>query len=296
MGLTSITLLLLAAAVAAGATTALCVFWNRLADRRRPVRVVGILLSEALLLFTFGLLVNRIGGFYPSWAALTMATPAIQPAPAAPPPQPAWLSAYRAAQSQAERGRAFAWQSGSRTAWGLSAAPMVWLPTDTLPSATDAHVSERVAVPVTVVLLPKDAAAPSIPHTGTSAVVVLRLADPPRPAALAAGLAVHMSTELPVESHSWTAIGVGPACAAAVALLTDEPNAFHDLALVPGPVVLAPRLVQRARSEAQEMVVARTGLGAALAWADRMAPADLAPGYVLPTAEPTTESANRHGA
>lgn len=293
MGLMSLSLLVFAAVATAAAVAGLALVWKRFAGRLRPLRVLGVLACEALLMITVGLIANRLGDFYPSWAALTMpgnatALPALPPA--APRHPGAWLSAHPAAASQAEQGLGFDWADGSRRAWGLDAPPMVHLP----------EIAVREAdteVPLTIVLLPPKSAVPAIPSDLNSAVVVLRLSAQPHIAALAAELPNELSTQLPVLPHGWAVVGVGTAGSAAVAL-AGVPE-VRAVALLPGATPLAPELVAQAGSEAQAATVLRgADISTALAWADRMAPASLAPGYVLggglPAQKSTYSAQRRH--
>src|SRR5690242_13117471 len=70
MMLTGVPLIAVAVLVttAAGAVTVL--LWSRFGRWRLLSRTVGILLTEALVVATIGLVVNRVDMFYPSWAAL----------------------------------------------------------------------------------------------------------------------------------------------------------------------------------------------------------------------------------
>lgn len=278
MGLMSLGTLALAGVATTAAIAGLALVWKRFDGRLRPLRFLGVLVCEALLMVTVGLVVNRVGDFYPSWTALTMPGngAAFRPLPPPPPSHPgAWLSAHPAAVGKAEQGLGFDWAADSRTAWGLEAAPTVHLP--------EAATQEAdIEVPLTVVLLPPKSAVPAIPHDLNSAVVVLRLGAQPRIAALAAGLPAELSAQLPVLPHGWAVVGVGAAATAAVAL-AGVPE-FRAVALLPGTTPLAPKLVAQANSEVQLVTVLRdsaTDTGSALAWADQSAPASVVPGYVL---------------
>jgi hypothetical protein len=291
MGMMSLSTLALAALATAVAVAALALVWKRSGGRLRPLRILGVLVCEALLMVTVGLVVNRVGDFYPSWTALTMPGngAAFRPLPPPPPSHPgAWLSAHPAAAGKAEQGLGFDWAAGSRKAWGLEAPPVVHLPEVAVNQA-------ETEVPLTIVLLPPKSPTLAIPRLN-SAVVVLRLSARPHIAALTAGLPAELRSQLPVLPHSWAAVGVGSAGSAAVAL-TDLPE-IRALALLPGTTPLAPKLLARARSETQLVTVLRgADTGSALAWADRMAPAGLAPGYILGgglPAQPTYSAQRRH--
>jgi len=70
------------AVLAAGGTVR---FWRRGGRYRLPRRVAGLAVTELLVVVTIGLVANRVGDFYPSWAALTGDLGTVT-TPAAPPP------------------------------------------------------------------------------------------------------------------------------------------------------------------------------------------------------------------
>src|SRR5689334_24221273 len=70
MSLTGLPLIVLAVCCTAVVVAATVWSWGRWRPVRFVLRPAGVLLSEALLLVTIGLVVNRSEQFYPSWAAL----------------------------------------------------------------------------------------------------------------------------------------------------------------------------------------------------------------------------------
>jgi hypothetical protein len=70
MRLTGVPLIVLAVLVTAVAGAATALLWSKFGRWRLVNRAAGILLTEALVVVTIGLVVNRADLFYPSWAAL----------------------------------------------------------------------------------------------------------------------------------------------------------------------------------------------------------------------------------
>src|SRR5258705_313842 len=71
MELTSLGLLATAGAATVAAIVGLAFAWRHLTRYLLPVRVVGILICETLLMLAVALVINRVGDFYPNWAVLT---------------------------------------------------------------------------------------------------------------------------------------------------------------------------------------------------------------------------------
>lgn len=120
MSLTGIPLIAGTALVTAAALAATVLGW----DRWRPrflLRSLGVLLTEALLVLSAGLVVNRSQEFYPTWAALLQSSAAT-----------ATTYAVRAGGLDGSLhdndGDAFPWQPTGLTGWRLAGAPMVVTP------------------------------------------------------------------------------------------------------------------------------------------------------------------------
>src|SRR4051812_14507996 len=70
MSLTGVPLFVCAVLATAATLAATILVWNRWQRLRFVLRPVGVLLTEALLVVSAGLMVNRSQQFYPDWAAL----------------------------------------------------------------------------------------------------------------------------------------------------------------------------------------------------------------------------------
>lgn len=150
MSLTGHPLLLLSAFGTLLVTAATIRLWPR---RWPAARIAGVLLIEALVVFTVGLEVNRVEDFYPSWQAL------------------AGRTGTGTVTEQVHAGvldthvppGPFPWRPHDLSSWHLSAAPIVSLPVD---------YQERTGVTFPVVLAlgtpaprPRDAITVSIAPT-----------------------------------------------------------------------------------------------------------------------------------
>jgi hypothetical protein len=293
-----------------GVLAALIVFWRRLRRWWIPMRVVLILLGEALLLFSVALEVNRVGDFYPSWSALMGHANATHLPDEADARLGDWIQAK--ASQGTTNGVIFSWRPPGLESWHLGAAPVAYLP------AAYFH-SPSLQLPVIVVLAPTG----SDPSTGAwddagvdrlikaanipACVVFLRTGKGLDLANLADSLPTALTADLPVMRHRWALVGVGPAAATAVALHSADTTRFGPLALVPVGEALPVQLVREASTlSGGELlvtpVVARTGptadgrpthkvlvqpsLVGALRWAYPLLPPALEPPQVLPTAAP----------
>src|SRR4051812_28068984 len=127
MALTGVPLLLCAFLATAGAPAATVLVWNRWGRLRFVLRPFGVLLTEAVLVVTVGLVVNRAQQFYPNWAALmqssnsTGTTYAVHPGGL-----DAWLRDHGG--DVADQGSSFPWQPAGWADWRLAAAPLVFTP------------------------------------------------------------------------------------------------------------------------------------------------------------------------
>jgi hypothetical protein len=313
MELTSRSLVALSAITTVLACTALIVFWRRLARRAWPlVRVVGILLCEALLIFTVALQINRADDFYPSWSALLGGdqTRDLPRAPAA--SLSGWL-ASKAAEG-ARSGLAFTWRS-SDAAWRLPQPPIVYLP--------PAYFRQPgLMLPVIVVLAPPaltaaqgawdDPAPAALAHdAGVSAGLILLRADAHlNVTTLAATLPQRLLTDVRVAPHGWGVTAIGAAIPAGLDLLRLGSDRFGPLALVPSATTAVnPLWIKTARDEAGALLapshlpggagrrsvatgsaVVSPALVAALRWVFGQMPPALAPPMVLPPYQvPVTE-------
>jgi lysyl-tRNA synthetase class 2 len=226
--LTGRPLFLCAAAVTVLAAVLLVRFWPR-GKRLRPLaRTAGILLLEALLVFTVGLEVNRREDFYPSWAALVGDTGT-----------GTVVDRVRAGMLDGaiHPGRAdvLAWQPADLAAWRLAGPPRLVLPADygTLPA-------DRF--PVLLDLVPPGAVATAEQPT-PGAVTVVAVPTRDTTAAALLSLPSDLCHDLRVTTSGWAVEGSGPQGALAAAFAKDAPPGLA----VPGqtagslpPVLAAP--------------------------------------------------------
>lgn len=127
MSLTGLTLTVLAFCGTAAVSAATVWGWSRSRSLRFVLRPLGVLLTEALLLLSIGLVVNRQEDFYPSWAAL------LEPGK---PAVPAYrtvaggLDATITAQAAGKGAlpQLITWQPAEWAEWRLTAAPTVVVP------------------------------------------------------------------------------------------------------------------------------------------------------------------------
>jgi lysyl-tRNA synthetase class 2 len=174
MTLTGVPLILLAAAATAAASAATARLWAR-GGRLRPLtRTLGVLLIEALVVTTAGLVVNRYQQFYPSWAALSGHT--------------GTTTVTRATEAGLLDGRlpsgratAVLWQPPDLPHWQLAGPPRVVVPAgyrerpgDTFPVVLD--LVPAVPAAVTAALRTTDAVTVvAVPTAATTATALLTL-------------------------------------------------------------------------------------------------------------------------
>jgi lysyl-tRNA synthetase class 2 len=206
--LTGRPLLLCAAAVTVLAAVLLVRLWPR-GGRLRPLaRTAGVLLLEALLVFTVGLEVNRREDFYPSWAALAGDTGT-------------GTVVDRVRAGRLDRsilpGRAdvVAWQPPGLAAWRFAGPPRLVLPADygSLPG-------DRF--PVVLDLVPAPAAAAAEQPT-PGAVTVVAVPTRATTAAALLSLPTELCHDLRVTRSGWAVEGSGPQGTLAAAFAKDAP-------------------------------------------------------------------------
>ncbi|GAA2657130.1 hypothetical protein [Paractinoplanes durhamensis] len=160
MSLVGLPLILLTWALAIGAVAATVRGW-RLAGRwRMPVRIVGLVVVEALVVAGAGLIVNRQDSFYPSWQALGGAASVVT-VPS--------TSAGRL-DGTLDSHAAVTWSPPEAAAWHLAAAPQLIAPSDY--AATPART-----FPVILVLTTTTEAAEIRPAAGALTVALAPTAD-----------------------------------------------------------------------------------------------------------------------
>jgi hypothetical protein len=262
MALTGTPLILLAAAGTVVVLAATVVLWSRAGRARYLLRPAGILLTEALLLLTAGLVVNRHEQFYPTWAALRASAdpPRTVTGPVAG-GWDGWLAGRGAGP--------FAWPDPAWPGRPPAPAPQVVPPEGYL-------ARPGVRYPVIMVLGPL----PARPAAARDAVVVYLPATGPEAVDAAA---TALPRNLRVSGHSWALVTPAASVALAARVVAAVPGRFVALAQVGrGPAAQVPAGVTTSRRP----FTAR----AALVWAAAQTPAPLAmsspPVHKLPAHHP----------
>jgi len=204
VALTGLPLLVLAIAAALAAFGLTIRYWPRGGRWRILTRTTGVLVCEALVLFTAGLVVNRaLDNLFPSWTTLLHQDSAPPPAALAAPRSrlDAWLHT-RAAQG-AREGLVVDWTPPAARSWSLSAIPVLAVPPDYF-TATAARF------PVVVVVTPDGVPPPIDPP----AIVVVLRTDRLDPTFLTRTLPAALGADLRVAPHGWGVVGVGADAAA----------------------------------------------------------------------------------
>jgi hypothetical protein len=296
MQLTSPWLIATACLVTLGALAGVIAVWRRLHGRWWPLRVLGILLVEALALTTAAIAINQSGDFYPSWSSLAAGAPKQHLATIRPPALAGSLAGHAAQGSLV--GYTLRWQPAGWTAWGLAIAPTVYLP--------PAYFrTPGLRLPVLIVIAPvattgeaaawDDAALAALIRAEPvpACVVVLRPGTHASMPRLGAGLPGRLNSDIGVAPHGWALVAAPQVTAQGVALFQAADASFTALALVgtvPPPVrrpapaatgipaayTAARLLLDRARAEAgAHLEVAPQTT--ALTWAFEQLPPPLAP-------------------
>jgi hypothetical protein len=216
--LTSVRLILLAALLTAAALATTVLVW-----RRRWVlvtRPAGVLLTEALLTLTVGLVVNRSQLFYPSWAALFAGS---DPGPSSYHTRAGRLDAWLAAQPGAGSAQSFRWRPPGWTAWHLAAAPEV-----TVPAGYLAHSGWRYSA--VLVIAARAWPVPSL--TGPTVLVSVTTTAATAASTLAVSLPGLLGRDLRVTGHRWALVTSAADGALARKAATAGRGRFPTLAFV----------------------------------------------------------------
>jgi hypothetical protein len=191
--LTSIRLIAFTGLLTAAALAATVFVWPRWGRWRFLVRPAGILLTEALLTATVGLVANRSQDFYPTWAALfATSDPGTDSYHTAAGQLDKWL----ATQPGAGQTQSFEWRPEGWEDWRLAAPPTVTVPEGYLQHPTWRYSAILVigdaghAWPASVVAGP---AAAGITQTAAKARTIVAASVAAGAPALAAGPTVLVS-------------------------------------------------------------------------------------------------------
>jgi hypothetical protein len=275
MTLTGLPLLVVALLTTAVAGAGTVLLWLRSGRWRVAGRTAGILLTEALLVLSAGLIANRSEQFYPSWEALGGHTGAAASAAA--------RTAGRLDETLGTRGVAtLPWRPPGLAAWQLAAGPVLVVP---------AGYADRPGVTFPVLL---DLAGAY--HAGDT--VTVHLSPSARTgAASLASLPADLARDVRVVSRGWAIVAPMKDAVFAAELVRCSPGRFVALALVgngnPPPVGIATAVVRPRHVAPEPGVTVLTGTGAqawrvAANWAAGQtsppldAPIQLPPAYFRP--------------
>lgn len=245
MALTSPLLLIVCILGALGALTGTVFLWKRGGRLRVPVRVVNVLLCEALALFVGGLVLNNALDLYPSWTALVhqndpakAAQPTAQPVIDGGTDLDIWLRSR--ATEGAKNGLVFDWKPKEWTQWHLAAPPTVYLP-------PQYFTGDGARFPV-VIVAARAKAGPqqagwdpkgintlvhAVTPQSTSAIAVfLRVEKPDGGQLLNTLLPDRLGKDLRLVEHGWAVIGVGVDAPFALTALNQRPDRYGCAAAV----------------------------------------------------------------
>lgn len=268
MALTGVPLIALTVLATAAAIAVTTLFWGRFGRWRPVTRSAGVLLCEALIVLSAGLIANRHEQFYPSWQALagtgTKTTTAVQPA----------------GRLDADFGpgtTTVVWRPTGSAAWRLASNAQVTVPHD--------YVGSQRSFAALVALGGK-------PAGGDLVRVIALPTSKTTPGALA-NLPSLLGADVRVTGHGWALVSSTADASLAARLIEADRGRFAALALVGGPppgfrwppeVALAVARPASARGKLPRGVTPLTGTWAAAAgWAAARTPLPLGAPQVLPT-------------
>jgi len=258
MSLTGVPLFICAVLAAAAALTATILVWNRWPRLRLGLRPAGVLLTEALLVVSVGLVVNRSEEFYPNWDSLLhpshagATTYAVRPGGL-----DGWL---HQSGDLADQGDTFPWQPSGWADWHLAAAPLVFTPAGYLK-----HVGWRY--PALLVLddgrtgwtaAAETAAARSSDGTAGPAVVVFaRPTAATSPDVLTTALPTALAHDLRVTDKHWALVAPAADTGLADKTVAASPGRYPALALVQPAVARKPAAKKPVKKPAAKKPAAR---------------------------------------
>jgi hypothetical protein len=280
MELTSFRLLATAGATTVAAVVGLAFAWRHLTRYLLPVRVAAILICETLLVLTIALAINRAGGFYPTWSALTAPPP---PFAVAGPAAAATASLRPQLQAMVpdggHQGLIFRWP-GAGQPHDPDPQPTVWLP--------PAYFQQPdLILPVAVVVVPSAATAASGAWNGndvaplvaaaSGCVIFLRLGHGADSVRFASAVLPQLARSVGVADHAWGIVAVGSATDLGRSLFSADTLRFTSFASVAArPGLLATAVVR-----------AFAGLPPALSPPVTQPPAPISPLPPVPSPAPT---------
>jgi lysyl-tRNA synthetase class 2 len=271
MALTGLTLIALTMLATAAAVAGTILLWSRFGQWRLLSRTVGVLLCEALVVLSVGLIANRHEQFYPSWQALAGNTGT--KSTTAPRKAGRLDGLFGPGRSK------LAWRPPGSAAWHLTSSAEV-----AVPPGYRAHPS----FPALLALGGRP------PASGLVSVVAYPAVR--TSAAALADLPALLGVDLRVTGHGWALVASSAQAGLAARLVQDDPGRFAALAVVGKPpagfrpppvpgVAVAVARPAAVRGALPPGVTALTGSWpAATAWAVAQTALPLAAPEVLPTA------------
>ena len=242
MSLTGVPLILTAVCCTLATIGATAWVWSRWGRARLFLRPAGVLLAEALLLFTVGLVVNRSEQFYPTWSALLDSKSSSDTTYRT---RPGDLDRRLAARAGARIGDAqvFPWQPTGWSGWRLADAPTV-----ITPPAYLLHPTWRYSAVLVVddntgawTAAEEESAARRATATGASAVVVfVTTTAATSVATLATVLPNQLGRDLRVTVHRWAMVSSAADTLLAQRTVVAAPGRFPSIVSVrPGARVVS---------------------------------------------------------
>lgn len=229
MSLTGIPLITLSIVVTAALATASAMLWSRYPRWRVAGRIAGVLLTEILVVFSIGLIVNRVDGFYPSWQALAGKTGTTV------------ITAKQRAgrldqQLHGLSANSLVWHAADAATWRLAGPPMV-----VTPSGYRARTT--VSYPAVVNLVDRRTDEKAAVKAARSLAAVSVVVNPTA-ATTASGLATlpgDLAMDVRTTSVGWAIVATAKQAPLAEEMISAAPNRYVSLIVVDGsagPVML----------------------------------------------------------
>jgi hypothetical protein len=278
MSLTGVPLFVCAFLATAAALAGTILAWNRWRRLRFVLRPFGVLLTEALLVVSVGLVVNRSEQFYPDWDALLRSSNAGATTYAV---HPGGLDGWlHQTGDLADQGDAFPWQPAGWTDWRLAAAPLVFTPAGYL-----THTGWRYPALLVIddgktpwTAATETAAARSADGTAGPAIVVFARTTAATGAdTLTAALPAALAHDLRVTDRHWALVASAADTGLANQVVAAAPGRYPALVLVKPATKTTPAKKPAAKTPAGKTPAAKT-------------PAAKKPAAKKPAAKPKTAS------
>ena len=289
ISLTGIPLIALAMLGTVAVLAATILLWGR----GLILRATGVLLTEALIMLSVGLVVNRSEQFYPTWTALLHPPSAIGTSYAVTPGE-------LDRSLQARGGAPFTWQPTGWTGWHLAGAPTV-----VTPAAYLSHPAWRYS---TVLILDNGSArwtpvteAAAARAAGATITVFARTTPATTARTLATALPEALSRDLRATERRWALVATAADARLAQETVVAAPARFAAIAMIRGV-----RKIQKAPTKktpakitlllAGIRVDSATTLAGALTWAAGQTPPPLAASTPPVTRLPVHHHSRHHPA